>query len=474
MSDRQIVWGRYCIPMDGPRRIMEDAGVLIEGGRIADVDGIGELRERHPGIPESGGSGVAVLPGLINTHTHLSCGVFRGYIDDMPLIEHDVRFMFPAQQYMSSEIVHAASRLTCLELLRAGVTTVLDAYLQPRASAQAIHESGMRGVVSPAMMDRWLGGEPAPLTRTTDQCMYELEDLRSEWDGADAGRITVWPAPFTELTASPELLRASGEYAREWGTGVQIHLAETLESVHLVKRLHGTRVLEYVEECGLLEGNTTVGAHCCWLSESDIAVIKRNAVSVSYCPSSEMKMSDGVPPAARLRAEGVPVPIAIDATCVNNSADLFREAKLGALLQKIVSPLDPELIPAEQALEMITCTPARAAGMHTDIGSLEVGKAADVITVDVTRPHYVPLLWRPRPTIVNHLIYSGSGEDVRDVWVGGRKVVSDGHLETLDEEEVIRTAQSAIERLVEDSGIDRESVDLNWGEHGNAGRVRGH
>lgn len=457
-----IVWGRYLITMDAERRILRDAGLVIRDDRIVDIGPVEDLRRINPNEEEYGGPQVCVLPGLVNTHMHLCCGVFRGYIDDMPLIEHDVRFLFPGQQHLSSDIVYATARLTCLELLRNGVTTTVDAYLQPNAAAQALADSGLRGIVSPAMMDRWLADEPGPVTKSTEACVAELDELHARWDGANNGRIRVWPAPFTELTASPRLLEISAERARAWNAGIQIHLAETMESVHLVKRQHGKRVLEYVESCDLLEGTRVVAAHCCWLSEPDIEVIKRNTVAVSYCPSSEMKMSDGIPPAARLRQVGVPVAIAIDATCVNNCADLFREAKLGAILQKVVYPFDPELIPAEQALEMITCVPAEALGMSDSVGSLEVGKKADAVTIRINRPHFVPLLDQPRPTVINHLIYSASGEDVCDVFVDGVHVVAQGRVLSIDEEEVMAAAQSATERLIADSGIDREVVPLRW------------
>jgi 5-methylthioadenosine/S-adenosylhomocysteine deaminase len=175
-----------------------------------------------------------------------------------------------------------------------------------------------------------------------------------------------------------------------------------------------------------------------------------------------MKMADGIPPVGRLLHEGVCVSVAIDATCVNNSADLLREAKLGAILQKTVYPFDAEIVPAEQALEMITCEAARALGLERAIGSLEVGKKADLVAIRLDGAHYVPLLERPRRTIVNHLIYSASGADVAHVYVDGRHVVADGRVSTVDESDVIASAQATIREFVKRSGIEGEITPLRW------------
>ena len=457
-----IVWGRYLITLDGERRILDDAGIAIEGSEIVAIDAVDVLRRRFPEATETGGPRHAVLPGLVNAHMHLSCSLFRGYIDDLPLLEHDVRFLFPGQRAMTDDNVYWASLLSAMELLKNGVTTTADAYLLPQATARAMVDSGIRGIVSPAMMDTWLGGEERPVITSTEGAIEEVEALRASFHGAGGGRIAVWPAPFTDLSAGPELLRRSGELAREWGAGIQIHLCETLEGCNLVKRIHGKSVLEYVEDCGLLQDNRVVAAHCCWVNERDIAIIQRHDVAVAYCPSSEMKMADGIPPVGRLLHAGVCVATSIDATCVNNTADLFREAKLGAVLQKVVYPYDAEVVPAEQALEMITRQPARALGLADSVGSLEVGKKADVVAVGLEGAHFVPLLDRPRPTVVNHLIYCASGHDVTDVFVDGQHVVAEGRMTTVDEGEVIAAAQEAMVAFVRDSGIDRETTPLKW------------
>jgi 5-methylthioadenosine/S-adenosylhomocysteine deaminase len=458
----QIIWGRYLITMNRERQILEDSGVCCDGDTIKDVGPITVLRARYPNASEVGGANVAVLPGLVNSHMHLCCSLFRGYIDDLPLLEHDVRFLFPGQRAMTQEHVYHASLLSAVELLKNGITTTADAYLLPEASARALVDSGMRGIVSPAMMDVWLGGELGPVISTTAEAINGVRNLHERFHGAGSGRIAVWPAPFTDLSASPELIRSSGDLAREWGAGIQIHLAETLEGVNLVKRRHGKRVVEYVDACGLLNDTRVVAAHCCWVTEPDIAILKARDVAVAYCPSSEMKMADGIPPVGRLLSEGVCVSVAIDATCVNNSADLLRETKIGAMLQKVVYPFDAEIVPAEQALELITTEPARALGLESVVGSLEIGKKADIIALRIDRAHYVPLLNTPRPTIINHLVYAASGADVSEVFVDGVHLIADGTLRVLDEKSLVADAQTAITDFVRVSGIDREINALKW------------
>ncbi|MGH8244423.1 MAG: amidohydrolase family protein, partial [Steroidobacteraceae bacterium] len=205
-----------------------------------------------------------------------------------------------------------------------------------------------------------------------------------------------------------------------------------------------------------------VAAHCCWISEPDIAIIKKYDVGVAYCPSCEAKMADGLPPVSRLVHDHVSVAISIDATCVNNSADLLREAKIGTLLQKVAPPLDPELLPAEKALEMITVDAARALGLQSEVGSLEVGKKADLIALRIDRPQYVPLLDGPRYTIINHLIYAGSGADVSEVIVNGRRVIENYELVTVDEQEVVASAQRIFVEFMQQSGINSEINQMRW------------
>lgn len=457
-----ILHGRYVITMDKHRRILEDAGVAFDNNKILGVGSLRELRSRFPEASVSGGEHLAILPGFVNAHMHLACSLFRGYIDDVPLIEHDVRFLFPGQRAMRPENVYAASLLSAVELLKNGVTTTVDAYLHPEASARAMVDSGIRGIVSPSMMDTWLGEKPGPVITSTKAALDSARELHANWNGAANGRITVWPAPFTDLTASPELLQGSAHLAEEWGSGIQIHMAETLEGVNLVKRHHGKRVFEYAESCGLFDESRVVAAHCCWISEPDISIIKKYDVAVAYCPSCEAKMSDGLPPVTRLISDGVCVPIAIDATCVNNSADLLREAKLGAILQKIAPPLDPEVIPAEQALEMITTEGARALGLEGEVGSLSPGYKSDIIAVRIDEPHYVPLLRTPRYTVINHLIYAASGHDVSEVFVDGVHVMADRKLLALDEGHVISAAHQIFEEFIRVSGIDSEIDEMRW------------
>jgi 5-methylthioadenosine/S-adenosylhomocysteine deaminase len=335
-------------------------------------------------------------------------------------------------------------------------------------------DSGIRGIVSPSMMDTWLGDEPGPVITTTDEALAEVTELRNAFHGAGDGRISVCPAPFTDLTASPELLSASAELAREWGSILQIHLCETLEGVNLVKRRYGVRVFEHAEREGVFNAPGVVAAHCCWVSEPDIAIIKEYDVGIAYCPSCEAKMADGLPPVSRLVHEGVAVAIAIDATCVNNSADLLREAKVGTLLQKVAPPLDPELLPAEKALEMITIDAARALGLASEVGSLEVGKLADLIALRIDGPHYVPLVDSPRYTIINHLIYAASGADVSEVVVNGRHVVRDGVAVTVDERGVVESAHGLFADFMQKSGITSEVEEMRWSSASRDSRQQPH
>jgi 5-methylthioadenosine/S-adenosylhomocysteine deaminase len=449
----KLVRGRYVVTIDPTRRILDDGAVVVERDRIVAVDTYERLRRQFGQAHEFGGPDVAVLPGLVNAHMHLAASLWRGYIDDMTLLDHDVRYMFPGQRAMTPQITYAASLLSGLELLMSGVTTTADAYLHPDATIRALVALGTRALVSPSMMDSWLGDGAGPVVTSTQSALDGVVELHGEWNGTDSGRIRVCPAPFTDLSASPALMYGSAELAGRWGTPLQIHMCETHEGVSFVRRSHGLSVFEYAEKAGLFGRAPVLAAHCCWVSEPDIAVMKRHGVSVAYCPSSEAKMADGIPPVTRFLADGLAVAIAIDATSENNTADLFREAKVGAILQKVVPPYDPQALPVEKALDMITIDAARALGMEKDIGSLEPGKKADLITVRIDGPHFVPLLSKPTRTIVNHLVYGASGRDVDDVFVDGRPLMMGRQVHSVDEREVIRNAQKAIEEFVSRTAI---------------------
>lgn len=456
----KIVHGRYLITMDAKRRIIKDGAVLIQGDRVAEISAFDVLRQRHSDAEIIGGSDYAILPGLINAHSHLASSLYRSIGDDMSLMEMNKRVLFPVEKVMTSNDVYWGSLISLMEMVKNGITTTLDMYLHQHKVAEAIRDVGMRGIVSTAMMDQWEGPEDAP-QKSTEIVLEENIQLVEDWNGKAGGRIRAWFAPYTELLASEALMQKTRDAANRYQTGIHIHLAETYEAVEAVRRKKGKRIFEYVYDTGLL-GPDVLAGHCCWLSEKDIAIVKQSGVKIAHMPSAEMKLSDGITPVPRLLSEGVCVAVGLDGPGWNNCNDLLREAKTAALLHKVNWPFDPELIPAETALEMITVNAARALLWDDEIGSLEVGKKADIILVNLNQPHFVPLVDQPKFNIVNQLIYTSSGRDVETVLINGEIVVQDGQVVTVDEKDAVRRGFKIAQDLATRSGIAHEMIPWRW------------
>jgi 5-methylthioadenosine/S-adenosylhomocysteine deaminase len=438
--------------MDRERRTIPDGGAVIDGDRIVAVGRREDLqREYHP-EERIGGKNFALLPGFINTHCHTEVSLFRGLCDEMSLMEFKKHVLTPAIPHYTPRDIYLASLVSLIELVKNGVTTVLDIGFHKNESAKAASELGTRSIVAEAMMDRVQGEAEGP-TESTETALGKGLDLFKKWNGRADGRIRVWFGPFTELLATPELVERTGRLAEEYGTGIHMHLAESYETQSIIKRTYGKRIFEYLDELGILKPNL-LAVHCCWLSEREVKMIKDAGVKISHCPGAEMKLSDGVTPLSLLEAEGVTVSIGTDSALCNNCNDLLREAKLASLLQRVVvPPLDPERIPAQRALEMITIDAARCSLWQDEIGSIEPGKKADLVLIDLKKPHYMPLLEKPRMNLVGNLIYAGCGSDVDTVIVGGKTIVSNRVVLTINEEAILDEFQKAAESLLERSEI---------------------
>ena len=451
--------GRYVITMDKRRRIISDGCVVYDGDKIVDVGKTDVMKEKYRNIEEKfGGRHSVVLPGLINTHMHLELSFFRGLWDGISLsrLKRNIAEVVP---HMTVEDIYTGSMLSLVDLVKNGVTTTIHISLHADKAAEAMSQLGTRGVVCTAMQDREIGEREAP-PRSTDEVLKENIDLIEKWNGAAQGRIKAWFGPYTELLTTPELLRRTDELADKYQTGIHAHLAETYESQMFIQGICGKRVYEYVHDTGML-GPNVLAAHSCWLSENEIELIKKTGTNIAYCPCVESMISDGIAPTVRLLSEGVNVSLAIDANCNNQTSDLFREARFASLLHKNLPPLVSEVIPAEQALELITVNPAKALLWEKEIGSLEAGKKADLILVDIKKPYFMPVLDKPRATVVSNLIYAGSGNDVNTVIIDGKTIVKNKVIQTLNENEIIEKFQRATEDLMERSHYTIER-DLRW------------
>jgi len=443
--------GRFVVTMDEKRTVIHDGCVVIDDDRILAVGKKDDLQRDYQVDEKMGGENFVVIPGMINTHFHSEISLFRGLCDNMSLMEFKRHVLSPAISHYTPEDLYLASLISLIELVKNGVTTVLDIGIGKKQSAEAASKLGTRSAVAEAMIDRVLGEAEGPV-ESTEKALQRSLSLFQQWHGGAEGRIRVWFAPYTELLSSPELMQKTASLAEKHHTGIHMHLAESYETQSIIKRTYGKRIFEHLHDLGIL-GPRLLGAHCCWLSEREIRLIGDTQTKISHCPVAEMKLSDGVTPVTLLRAQGATVSLGTDAALCNNCGDLLREAKVASLLQRVIMPpLDAERIPAQEAMEMITIEAAKCAQWDQEIGSIERGKKADLVLVDIKKPHFYPLLRQPTPNILGNLIYAGSGNDVHTVLINGRTIVKKRVVLTVSEDDVLGKFQEASENLFQRSG----------------------
>jgi 5-methylthioadenosine/S-adenosylhomocysteine deaminase len=423
-----LVTGGTVVTMDAQKRVIEDGAVAVRGDSIIAVGSRAEIEAQFDAAKIIDARGALVLPGLINGHAHAAMSLFRGIADDLALDDWLQKYIFPAEaRNVTEDFVTWGTRLGVLEMLRGGITTYADMYYFEDVVARATKEAGMRGVLGETIIDF-----PAPDNKTPAQAFqYTLEYL-NHWKG-DA-LITAAVAPHSIYTCSEKTLQDSAALARRNGAPILIHIAEAPFELQQSREKHGATTVAYLERIGLL-GPDVVGAHCVWVDAADIAALAHFGVGCINNPSSNMKTAAGVMPVIEMLAAGEPVGLATDGAASNNSQDLFEEMDLAAKLQKITR-MDPRALPAEQVVEMATIGGARALHLDKQIGSLETGKKADLILIDTGAPHATPMY-----NVYSELVYASKASDVRTVVVGGKLVMEDRRMLTLNETEILAKAQ---------------------------------
>jgi 5-methylthioadenosine/S-adenosylhomocysteine deaminase len=374
------------------------------------------------------GTDCVLLPGLVNAHTHAAMTLFRGSADDMPLEPWLEQKIWPVEMKLRPADVYWATKLAIAEMLRAGVTCFNDMYHFPEAGARAAIDAGIRMCPSGVL----LGFLP-----NAEDLLSEAIEFCREFEEAGGGRITPMLAPHAPYTCPRPMLERVIAAACGLGVPIHIHLAETQDNVQSALDSYGKRPIEAMQEIGLFQVFVSA-PHCVHLSDAEIEIIARAPVGVAHCPGSNMKLSSGVAPVPELLAAGATVGLGTDGCASNNNLDLLEEARLAALLAK-VNTGDPTALPAETALTLATRGSAEALSLADRIGTLEPGKRADCILIDLDQPHLYP-----RHNVVSHLIYAARAGDVRITIVDGEVLLRDGEFTRLDEREVIaRTCESA-------------------------------
>jgi len=354
--------------------------------------------------------------------------LFRGLADDLPLKTWFEDHIFPAEaKWVGEEFVYWGTLLACAEMIRAGTTAFADGYFFEGHVARAARDSGIRALLAQGTLDF-----PTPDSPSSAAGLRRICDFIETWSGS----ATIRPALFAHsvYTCSPQLLTRCRDLALKYKVPWVTHLSETREEVEVVSQKYGRTPVNHLENLNLLSSNL-IACHCVWLTEAEMDLLAKRGVRVVHNPESNLKLASGVAPIPDLLKRGVPVGLGTDGCASNNNLDLFQEMDFAAKVHK-GHRLDPTAMPAETVLEMATLGSARVLGMEAEIGSLEVGKKADVIVVDLNRPHLQPVY-----NVVSQLVYSAVGADVRDVVIDGRIVMQNRRLLTLDEERILAEAR---------------------------------
>ena len=381
-------------------------------------------------------TGKIVIPGLINTHTHLSMTLFRGLADDLSLDSWLNDHIWPMEANLNGDFCYIGALLGAVELIKSGTTTFSDMYFYMEDVARAIDEAGIRAVLSYGMID--FGDEE----KRKNEIKANLE-LFEACDGMADGRIKVFFGPHSPYTASEELLIKVRELADEYNMGIHIHVSETQKEIEDVSSQKGLRPFEYLDKIGFL-GPDVVAAHSVWLSDNEIEIIKKNNVKISHNPCSNMKLASGVAPVSKLIENDICVSIGTDGASSNNNLDLIEELKTASLLQK-VSTLDPKVLNSDEAIAMGTIKGAEALGLESEIGSIEVGKKADIVLIDTNSANMVP----DSSSLSSNIIYSANGSNVDTTICDGKILMENKKLTVLDENEIYQKARQAIKELKE-------------------------
>ena len=441
MSKSLLLRGGRVVTMDASRRIL-NADVLIEDGRIKRI---GRLDGRTVGRSKPitiDCSGLVVLPGLVQAHIHLCQTLFRGLADDLSLEEWLAKRIWPLEAAHTEASVYASAMLGAAELLLGGTTAILDmeTVRHTEAAFEALESIGIRATAGKCLMDAPPPANPPALRESTDQAITESADLCARWHGAAGGRLRYCYAPRFAPSCTGPLLRAVSDLAERSGATIHTHAAETPLELDTVKRETGHDEIAYLDSVGI-SGPRAALAHCVWVDRDGISALARQQTNVVHCPSSNLKLGSGIAPIPEMLAAGCRVGIGADGAPCNNRLDAFAEMRLAALIQK--PRLGPDALPATQVLELATLGGARALGLESEIGSIEVGKCADVTVLDLAEPHAQP----ESADLMSRIVYSARAADVRHVIVDGRIVVRDGELKTANVAEIRRDANAATARL---------------------------
>jgi 5-methylthioadenosine/S-adenosylhomocysteine deaminase len=433
MAGKLIIQGATVLTLDAANRIFI-GDVVIEQGRIAAFDTPQSAPFNAATDEVIEGRGRVLLPGFVQTHIHLCQTLFRGAADDLALIDWLKQRVWPLEAAHTPESLFASAQLGIAELMRGGTTCALTMETVNHTDAvfEAVAATGFRATVGKCMMD--FGEDvPAALSEETSVSLAESLALLERWHGQAGGRIRYCFAPRFAVSCTRSLLECVAHHAREHQVLVHTHASENCDEIALVERLSGKRNIEYLHAVGLA-GPRTVLAHCVWVNQAELDILQTTGTHVAHCPSSNLKLASGIAPVTQMLEHGISVSLGADGAPCNNRLDMFTEMRTAALLQKVQR--GPRALPALTVLRMATLGGARALGLQDQIGSIELGKRADLQLLNLNRLHTTP-----QPDLVSTIVYAAEASEVETVLIDGQVVLREGKLTTLNESAVLEQAQ---------------------------------
>jgi 5-methylthioadenosine/S-adenosylhomocysteine deaminase len=415
--------------------------IYIEDGRISEVSS--EIQRRAD--EEIYAKGKVVIPGLIQTHIHLTQTLFRGMADDMELLDWLRKRIWPLEGNHTVETNYVSAKLGIVELIKGGTTSIIDMETvnHTEGALAAIEESGFRAVIGKCMMD-YGEGVPDSLMEDTQASIDESVRLLKKWHGRGKGRIIYAFAPRFVVSCSEKLLVKVRDLAKEYGVMIHTHASENRGEIELVQSDRGMRNVVYLHKLGMT-GENLILAHCIWLDDEEMKILADTGTKISHCPNSNLKLASGIAKIPELLDMGADVSIGADGAPCNNNLDMFREMRSAALIQK-ARLLNPTTMPAERVFEMATLGGAKAMGMEKKLGSLEQGKKADIAIINLRTIHNSPC---GEDNIIPQLVYSASANDVETTIIDGEIVMKDRKMTAINERNIIEEANRLIKKQIE-------------------------
>jgi 5-methylthioadenosine/S-adenosylhomocysteine deaminase len=433
-----LIHNGIVLTQDRQGRIIYDGTVAIDQGRILDVGTTDHLFSKYEADVVLDASRHAVLPGLVNTHSHLWQSLMKGSTDNESLEEWTSNQLMPMlyirnQRFLKGNFEgdYYATLMACIESIKFGTTTILGMDgMNPRI-CEAFQQMGIRGIHALQMADQWV---PEEMRQSREDQVRDAKKIHQKWHNTSDSRIKTMLGPATPYTCSKSYLEEIADMALQWNTPIQIHVAEAPYEVGLVVKEQGLTPIKYLESIGLLNSKT-IAVHCIWLTEEEKNLLKKYDVSISHNPESNMKLGSGVMDLPWMSKQGVNVALATDGAASNDNLNMLGAIRIAGLLHRVTWK-DPTIISSRTLLQMATINGARALGLEQEIGSIERGKRADIILIDLSKPHT-----RPLGKVEHILVHCSLGSDVETVIIDGKIVMRNRTILTVNEEKVMKQAE---------------------------------